>query len=433
MNFGYWVGDVGYRIPNGKWLTRDFLDATGFKEMVALTSSNQKGSPKKGSTNLSPALLFLRERDLLQALNDAVQTEQEKKGTIQTHYAKSDRDGSTTVEDILGPKCETKDISGQLLFSDKSISPRDTPYNLILACDGMHSTLRFKYGNRHYKKWEQEDCRANGAIEDRQYSVFRGYSQLSNLKAGSDGTSFQTWGEEKSMRFAMVKMSHPTDKIAKQVWFATISDQAVTNTKNVLERKRLLLSRFKDWHHPICDLIRATPADKILIERAVAHKNIVYPVFNVNQTQRNRDGVIKSKKSGRERLNPVLLFLGDANMTIDPVLAQGFTIAMETAADLANTLEVSLGANTVFDAKKIQEGISMGAERQYIRTLCLLRATDLVQTLAQPQTNSFSGFLSKTFLRPAIQFTPVIIKKKIFSFVMKYSLGYYGGLKKRKL
>ena len=47
------------------------------------------------------------------------------------------------------------------------------------------------------------------AIEDRDYTVFRGNSPLTDDEAEMDGISFQTWGVGRSMRFAAVGMSTP--------------------------------------------------------------------------------------------------------------------------------------------------------------------------------------------------------------------------------
>lgn len=112
------------------------------------------------------------------------------------------------------------------------------------------------------------------------------------------------------------------------------------------------------------------------------------------------------------------------------VLAQGFTIAMEASADLAHTLDIFLASgsssSSQFDMDKFQNAMSIRCERRVGRMLCLLRATDLVQALAQPRTGSISGFLSKNIVRPAINFAPDFLKKPAFAFVMKYSLGLYG-------
>jgi len=405
--------------------------------------------PNAASTK--PGLLFLREKDFLTALRDAVLIEQDK-GIIQTYYATSDSDGSTTVENIITPESGTQQMSGQLRFSDNSVSSPDAPYNLVVAADGINSLLRSKYGGdespdmqlKQYKngrtKYERtancevdQDCNTN-ALDDRRYTVFRGNSSLKDSELGTNGESFQTWGEQKSMRFAVVSMSHPSDdttsdeRVQKQVWFATTSISEISAIEDVEERKQRIMKCFSKWHHPIGDLIDSTPADEILMERAVAHKHAVYPVFNVCQIAQKSEK--KNEGIGSFGSGPVLLFSGDANMAVDPVLAQGFTIAMETSADLARNLDLFLTSNgsnlSQFDTDRFRNLISTTNEQRFDRILCLLRATDLVQALAQPRTGSMVGFLSKNIVRPAINFAPNFLKKPAFAFVMKYSLGLFG-------
>ena len=57
------------------------------------------------------------------------------------------------------------------------------------------------------------------------------------------------------------------------------------------------------------------------------------------------------------------------------------------------------------------------------RLTCLLRATELVQALGQPQGGSLTGMLNTYALRPLTRLTPNAIKKPIFNAVLKDSLG----------
>lgn len=65
MRAGQWLGEVGYRAPSGTWLAKSTL-------------------PTSGSFQDMPGLFFLRERDLLQALQRGVHWE-ESRATIQLH------------------------------------------------------------------------------------------------------------------------------------------------------------------------------------------------------------------------------------------------------------------------------------------------------------------------------------------------------------
>ena len=57
------------------------------------------------------------------------------------------------------------------------------------------------------------------------------------------------------------------------------------------------------------------------------------------------------------------------------------------------------------------------------RLTCLLRVTELVQTLGQPQGGSVTGMLNTLALRPLTRLTPNAIKRPVFNSVLKYSLG----------
>ena len=57
------------------------------------------------------------------------------------------------------------------------------------------------------------------------------------------------------------------------------------------------------------------------------------------------------------------------------------------------------------------------------RLTCLLRVTELVQALGQPQGRSLTGTLNTYFLRPLTRLTPNFVKRPTFNAVLKYSLG----------
>merc|ERR1740124_1838509 len=66
--------------------------------------------------------------------------------------------------------------------------------------------------------------------------------------------------------------------------------------------------------------MEVTPANEIILDRAMAHPNPMPPITNVFQKANN------ITSSG-----PCIVFVGDSYMTVDPILAQGFTLAMEGA------------------------------------------------------------------------------------------------------
>lgn len=427
---GQYVGNVGYRTPSGKWLTKGKL--------------NNHGMGKFGTADADPALLFIREKDFLSSLRKACEVEENNHGTIQIHYG-------TEVQDVALPNNADESYSGYLKFADDNDSLSSKPYHFIISADGMCSTFRKKYAG-YSKEWERKsgiteklteayEKKVLGeihAIEDRNYTVFRGNAPLSDSEAHMDGVSFQTWGEGKSMRFAAVGMSHPnlsnpSQREEEQVWFATICDSLTKDVKNAEERKKRLADTFKDWHDPVGSLIESTPANKIFMERGVAHKHSVFPVFNFSQIVEYQDR--KNHESSHYDTNrssvspgPILCFSGDAAMTVDPVLAQGFTIAMESAADLAQTLESSLSQSSSdkrLIRSEMEDSLTKRNQRRYERILCLLRATELVQAISQPSA-TLSGVLSNKLIRPVMMLTPSFVKESIFSYMIKYSLGLYG-------
>ena len=485
-HLGNYVGEVGYRTPNGSWLTRSSLNLGGIgsdsdidSDIDSDTQQNQLGDP---------SLLFIKENMFLSSLREAVAFEEQELGTIQTHYATNNSTKSTsngngnsnansgssmcTEVDYLildtqsernskrnGNVAISTTLTANLQFVDKSTSPQS--YHLIIDAGGMQSTLRTKYAGyealiKKWKKlgatamptstceqsnsWDQDQLKEYHSIVDRKYVVFRGNAPVTSEEAG--GVSFQTWGEGKHMRFAAVGMSHPnvnanasadsnSNRSESQVWFATICDAQVCSSKDAEERKRLLIENFKQWHDPICHLIESTPADKIFMERGVGHKHSMNQSVNIAEVidYKTRGDIDSSSGILSKSGGPILLFVGDASMTVDPVLAQGFTTGMEAAADLAATLQSSC-ANIANSDKKIDYAAIKASlvernKRRFERVMCLVRSTELVQFMAQPSSDLEIN-VSKYLVRPAMMLVPSFIKEFAFTTMMKYSLGYYG-------
>jgi hypothetical protein len=63
--------------------------------------------------------------------------------------------------------------------------------------------------------------------------------------------------------------------------------------------------------------------------------------------------------------------------------------------------------------------------RREQRLLNLLRSTELVQRLAQPN-GLISGFFATKIVRPVMKFCPDSLKKTIFNYMIRYSLGLTG-------
>ena len=448
---GSFVGPVGYRTPNGAWLMKSQLPTEHVKRDDSSNNANE--------TNDMPLLLFLKEGDFLQSLREAVQLEQEQ-GTITVHEPcrvvglQEDSTLAWSTRLVLS-NGDKKDAS------ETSFSDRD--YHLILAADGTNSILRQVYGG-HAKEpslistsvgnaastsssgsslsspnelpslsdtWKADQQQEAVGLQDRHYTVFRGNSPLTGEQVGENGVSFQTWGEGKSMRFATVPMFTPgtgNTREERQVWFITIDDDAISSEPDPAKRQRLLLDTFHNWHDPVCRIVEATPPEDILMERAIAHRHSMAPVLNFNRVVKSIRGT-RPPSSGQ---GPCLIFTGDAYMTVDPILAQGFTIAMEGAYALAQSVEATCTAQTsstrsestlAFDPFRLRDELQRRHDGRINRLICLLRATEMVQALGQPQGGSLTGILNTKLLRPLTRLTPNFIKAPVFDAVLKYSLG----------
>jgi 2-polyprenyl-6-methoxyphenol hydroxylase-like FAD-dependent oxidoreductase len=233
------------------------------------------------------------------------------------------------------------------------------------------------------------------------------------------------------MRFASVPLSYPVSdgqREEKQVWFATTSDPDIVSEKDEDKRKELLLKAFSSWHDPIQAMMESTPAKDIMMEGAIAHKHCVGPVSDVHRLLRE----IHRKAPPSSGPGPVMVFVGDSFMTVDPILAQGFTMALEgshallgpieTACQTHELSDLSIENNLAFDPYILRQNLQERHDRRNHRLVSLLRATELVQALGQPQASLF-GSLFKNIVRPAMMMTPNAIKAPIFNAMLKYSLG----------
>jgi 2-polyprenyl-6-methoxyphenol hydroxylase-like FAD-dependent oxidoreductase len=424
-----------------------------------------------------PSLLFLRERDLLTSLLEAAHWEQHL-GTVLVHR---DSDKMRVVgleEDSSQP------WSARLVLERGEMTPRD--YHLVVAADGTGSLLRQRYGGHQdpanariltgtakmgsflgaaagagsstasslsspndlpqmSSTWSQMQQEEAVGLQDRKYTVFRGNSPLLNSETGvsvpgkssrtggGGPVSFQTWGEGRNMRFATVPMSYPVGihqsqhREERQVWFITIDDDRIAAEADPLRRRTLLLEAFRNWHDPIRRIVEATPPDSILMERAVAHRHSMAPVVSLNRLLEKARGR-RPPSSGE---GPCLAFVGDANMTVDPILAQGFTVAMEGAHGLAGAVRSACvpcpeDPAVAFHPRLLRQELQARYESSVDRIICLLRATELVQALGQPAGGTVSGFLHTRILRPLVWALPNAIKAPVFDATLKYSLGVLG-------
>ena len=240
--------------------------------------------------------------------------------------------------------------------------------------------------------WDSANHQEAVGTQDRHYTVFRGNARITSeqlneidphaILTGGDSSSsrasFQTWGTHNSMRFATVPMFCPVSKSSDsgettnhdqktqqsskqehQVWFITVNDPDITQETDPQKRVDMLLNgHFQAWHSPIAEIVRATDPSTILVDRAIAHRHCMGPVSNMNrvlqrlESDASRIGNVNGSASTRDPdrpyaggPGPALVFLGDAMMTVDPILAQGFTMAMEGSANLQESVRRALKAD----------------------------------------------------------------------------------------
>jgi len=434
---------VGFRSPRGDWLAE----------------SNLSGAE-------TPDLLFLRQSDMLGALRKAVHHEVQL-GNVVLHSGTCNKIRSVS-EDSPDPWSAPLEI--EINGPDKPTIKTERDYHLIVAADGMSSVLRKTYGGhvierkRHLgivaledgsggpldlsdginninneeveETWAISSHAEATSMQDRHYHVFRGNSPVTRHKVEGLDEAFQTWGESGNMRFATVPMKIPLAGVGgateeRQTWFITIDDSKISSERDQTRRKDMLLEAFRSWHDPIRQLVEATPPDEIMMERAMAHKHSCEPVVNFNGVVHS----IRKKPVPAHGNGPVIQFVGDSFMTVDPILAQGFTFGIEGAAALAQSLRVCLDVdNTVsssssnqrqlaFDPHLLRKELLDRYDRRLHRLICLLRSSEIIQALGQPTKGSLSGLISRNFIRPLMRVTPDLIKTSIFNRVMKYSLG----------
>jgi len=422
---------VGFRSPHGHWLAE----------------SNLAGDHL-------PDFLFLRQSDMLGALRKAIDYEVEQ-GNIALYSGPSHKVHSVSED---SPKAWSAPLLIQKNGPDKAAEATERDYHLIVAADGMNSVLRKTYGGyvvdrkrflgtnamenlsdgpldlpdgRDYEDgWALSNQAEATGTQDRNYHVFRGNSPVTQDEVEGLEKAFQTWGEYGNMRFATVPMEFPLpggETEERHTWFITIDDENISSERDPIKRKDMLLDAFREWHDPIRQLVEATPPGEILMDRAVAHKHSCEPIVNFNEIVHT----IRKKPFQSSGSGPAIQFVGDAFMTVDPILAQGFTFGMEGAAALAQSLSKCLGAKNdniiqnqlSFDPFLLRKELLDRHDRRLNRLICLLRSSQIVQSLGQPTKGSLPGLISRDIIRPLMRLTPDFVKTLIFNRVMEYSLG----------
>ena len=360
VDVGRWVGPVSYRTVQGDFLARSHLnDQLDIQNGILSASANKNPFYEY---NHMPGLLFVNERELYSALRRDLKRDALRSKSCSILYGR----------DITDIDFHT----GKLLFKNDTTQDQNT-YDLIIAADGANSAIRSvgrKYNN------------SNGCkVKKRGYVVFRGNSPLD-----LDGQSFQTWGNNHGMRFATCPLPKG------HVWFATVDSKHISINHETQEIKSSLLELFSSWHSPIEDLIQSTSSDSIVYNDAVAH------------TERGLNLDLLTSR-------PLLHYVGDADICIDPLLAQGFSLAFEDAYSVTSTFQNCYMNDT------LKYGFEKVSLQKKGRINAVLHSTTMAQALAQP-----SGWLQVKLAQNArllMQNMPSFITTPAFNGMLKYSVG----------
>ena len=282
---GRYLSDSGYKVSDqpdtAHWLMRP-----------------SRGVDSRGDVSL-PSLLFIKNSDLLEILQTAV---------TECPYA------TEVVND------------GVIGVSSSAVTTQDgksIKYDLLIASDGSHSTVRGLTEPRQ------------PPVSYRGYHVFRGSVTRAIVEANFSASSasllssqaWQSFGP--GTRFAVV----PT-KTGYQ-WFAAVTMSSsskvnddcgplgnATRTPSATELATLT-SALVQFHEPCPALIRHTAPQALSIS----------PAFS------SKVSALSQKSSGKS-----VVYLGDANFTIDPILAVGAGVALEESVLLAATI-VQIGSD----------------------------------------------------------------------------------------
>ena len=101
-------------------------------------------------------------------------------------------------------------------------------------------------------------------------------------------------------------------------------------------------------------------------------------------------------------------------------------MAMESGASIAHSVESTFAkegdSTPVYKPQLLRQELLQRHTNRERRLLNLLRSTELVQRMAQPH-GMVSGVLATWIVRPMMKFCPEVVKKGVFDYMIRYSLG----------
>lgn len=245
----------------------------------------------------------------------------------------------------------------QLFFQDGTHEYVD----YVIACDGINSVFRKKLLPKAKPRYAGYTC-WRAVIDD--------------VPAGIDmSETSETWGP--GSRFGIVPLTHN-----RIYWFATINSKA-NNSKLKAYTTSDLSQHFKDFHHPIPQLIEQTKNEQLIWSDI----NDLEPI----------------KKFAFNRI----VLMGDAAHATTPNMGQGACITIEDAVVLANCME---------DYAKLEESFRQFEKKRIGRTTRIVNNSWQLGKIAQLENP-----LIVKIRNAAIRATPARIAERQLQFLQEVS------------
>eukprot|EP01036_Dinobryon_divergens_P025459 gene25459-34009_t len=370
------IDHSGYRAVNGDWL------AQPQQKLSEITSG-------------SPALGFVRSDILESALDLALEKQVNVRvldGAMVTGIT-TQANGSSEVEVRVKTDDGEQTLTAQLL----------------IAADGMESRVRGWTGLH----------RPENDLQYRGYQVYRGVS------AEPISDAFQTWGPH--CRFAAVPVkveggSTSTEYSNGSAWFAAIAgprshhqpssssdavamDYPFRNGGVSVSESTLkdLRNRFRNWHHPIENILARSDLTSLSVTCALASPTTLW----------------KGEETSGATNGPVF-FVGDARVTLDPILAQGAGMAVEDAAELSKAIYASLiqkGDGDCSTAVDWSSALKRYHRSRVNRTLRLQILSDVAQVVGNLPSGSLLSLRDELLKR-----LPQRVTGNLFNWVLHKSV-----------
>jgi 2-polyprenyl-6-methoxyphenol hydroxylase-like FAD-dependent oxidoreductase len=168
----------------------------------------------------------------------------------------------------------------------------------------------------------------------------------------------------------------------RYLWYAT--KNRAEGEPEAGGRKATLLRHFGNWHHPIPELLTATPEDEILLHP-------IYKMASMTPLTRGR-----------------VTLVGDAAHPVEPSLGMGASLALEDAVVLARCLQ---NENSIETALQRYEKSRRSRVRRIVRTSALLARPEQLENRVGCRVRDLSSRLApeplvRAMSRPLVTFAP---------------------------